>query len=208
MKNTRGKREAILEAAFKVVTAKGYFETKVDDICHKAGCAKGTVYLYFKDKPDIYLGLIDSLFSRALEIVVEIDARPLPPEKKLEAVFSEWAKNVFTKPGVLALISPEHTNLPSEAIGRFRQTILPRIEQMIEAVAHVIRPGIESGRFRSVDAKLAALMFLQTFQTGVIAHHQGIGLKDPHNTVLKLFLSGLLAPARGKGRRPTIGNRR
>ena len=81
--NHDAKREAIIEAAFEVVAAKGYFETKVEDIAQRAGVAKGTVYLHFKDKPDIYIGLVEWLFEQAVATIREVDARPLSPREKL-----------------------------------------------------------------------------------------------------------------------------
>lgn len=75
------KRLAILQAAFAVVTEKGYFETKVDDVARRAGVAKGTVYLYFKDKPAIYIGLVDWLLEQALAITAEVTARPISPSR-------------------------------------------------------------------------------------------------------------------------------
>lgn len=193
MKNTRGKREAILEAAFEVVTVKGYFETTVDDICRKAGVAKGTVYLYFKDKADVYLGLVDWLLCRALDIIAEVDARPLSPREKLAEVFNAWSENVFSRPGVLSMLSMDSSSIPSQALGRFRQTIVPRIRQMTDAVVGIVRPGIASGEFRKVDASLAGLAFLQAFRTGILAAQLNVGPQPGHRTVFDLFLSGLLS---------------
>ena len=51
--NKKIKREAILDAAFLLFTTKGLTKTSVADITAAAGVAKGTFYLYFKDKYDI-----------------------------------------------------------------------------------------------------------------------------------------------------------
>lgn len=192
-KTTNGRRAAILEAALQVVTVKGYYETRIDDIARVANCAKGTVYLYFRDKPDIYLGLVDWLLRRALNIVSKIDAQSLPPEKKLAMIFTEWAEQIFTRPGILALVSLEHANVPGAAARRFQHTILPRLKKIVRALARIIQPGIDAGVFRQVDARLAALAFLQAFRTEIIAHRQKIGIRNQPNEVLNLFLSGLLS---------------
>ena len=92
-----GKREAILEAAFKVIADKGYFETRVEDIARAAGVAKGTVYLHFKDKADIYIGLVDWLFEQAVGAVRDVDTRPLSPREKLEQVLSTYVSADFFK---------------------------------------------------------------------------------------------------------------
>lgn len=57
-KNKQRKRESLLEAAFRLFTSKGTQKTSISDIVANAGVAKGTFYLYFKDKYDIRNKLI------------------------------------------------------------------------------------------------------------------------------------------------------
>lgn len=57
-KNKQRKRESLLEAAFRLFTSKGTKKTSISDIVDNAGVAKGTFYLYFKDKYDIRNKLI------------------------------------------------------------------------------------------------------------------------------------------------------
>ncbi len=52
------KRNALLDNAFELFTSKGLNRTSISDIVEKAGVAKGTFYLYFKDKYDIHNRLI------------------------------------------------------------------------------------------------------------------------------------------------------
>lgn len=48
----------ILEAARKVFASKGFGNATVDDIAESAGISKGTVYLYFRSKQDLYLAAL------------------------------------------------------------------------------------------------------------------------------------------------------
>ena len=65
------KRDSLLMAAFALFTDKGINDTSISDIARKANMAKGTFYLYFKDKFDIRDKLIANkagqIFRRALE---------------------------------------------------------------------------------------------------------------------------------------------
>lgn len=54
------KRKDLLNAAFDLFVSKGFHNTSIADIVGKAGIAKGTFYLYFKDKTDIRNRLISS----------------------------------------------------------------------------------------------------------------------------------------------------
>jgi len=51
--NKKRKRESLLNTAFELFTTKGINNTSISDIVEAAGVAKGTFYLYFKDKYDI-----------------------------------------------------------------------------------------------------------------------------------------------------------
>ncbi len=68
--NKQQKRESLLNTAFELFTTKGINNTSIADIVEKAGVAKGTFYLYFKDKYDINSKLVihrtTMLFDSAL----------------------------------------------------------------------------------------------------------------------------------------------
>jgi AcrR family transcriptional regulator len=55
---TKKKHGAILDAARAVFSRDGYAASSVDDVAAEAGIAKGTVYLYFKSKEDLYLAAL------------------------------------------------------------------------------------------------------------------------------------------------------
>jgi AcrR family transcriptional regulator len=67
------RRAAILQAARSVFATKGYHEAKVDDIAAAARVAKGTVYLYFRDKRTIFSDLVDHLFTRVSAAILRVD---------------------------------------------------------------------------------------------------------------------------------------
>ena len=69
--NKRLKLEKLLNTSFELFTSQGLAKTTISDIVEKAGVAKGTFYLYFKDKYDIRNRLIahksSQLFMQAYE---------------------------------------------------------------------------------------------------------------------------------------------
>lgn len=65
------KREDLLEAAYKLFTSKGIFDTSISDIVNGASMAKGTFYLYFKDKYDIRNDLITLKAGKLFQIARE-----------------------------------------------------------------------------------------------------------------------------------------
>ena len=73
--NKKAKKNALLQNAFELFTSKGFAKTTIADIVERAGLAKGTFYLYFKDKYDLRDKLIaykaSQLFADAREALLE-----------------------------------------------------------------------------------------------------------------------------------------
>lgn len=69
--NKKQKREALLNTAFELFTTQGLNKTTINNIVEAAGVAKGTFYLYFKDKYDIRNKLIAHKASRIFSIADE-----------------------------------------------------------------------------------------------------------------------------------------
>ncbi len=67
------RRQELLRAARDVFARKGYHDAKVEDVCAAAGVAKGTYYLYFKDKRAVLEELVDGLFVRLAAAILRVD---------------------------------------------------------------------------------------------------------------------------------------
>ncbi|MBQ8304911.1 MAG: TetR/AcrR family transcriptional regulator [Blautia sp.] len=81
--NKKKKKDALYSTAFELFTTRGLAKTTISDIVEKAGVAKGTFYLYFKDKYDIRNKLIShktgELFYKAYQAVMETDLTGFEP---------------------------------------------------------------------------------------------------------------------------------
>lgn len=82
--NKKKKRDSLLDSAFALFTSKGINKTSISDIAEKSGVAKGTFYLYFKDKYDLRNRLIahkaSQLFHNADEALAESGITDLTEE--------------------------------------------------------------------------------------------------------------------------------
>lgn len=83
--NKKQKKEALLENALELFLSKGLNDTSISDIAKKAGVAKGTFYLYFKDKIDLRNILIAHEASKLFEKATE----------KLDENSEEWQQLDF-----------------------------------------------------------------------------------------------------------------
>ncbi len=73
--NKKAKFERLLNTSFELFTSKGLNKTSISDIVEKAGVAKGTFYLYFKDKYDIRNRLIAHKSSQLFMLAHEALSR-------------------------------------------------------------------------------------------------------------------------------------
>ncbi|MCM8803855.1 MAG: TetR/AcrR family transcriptional regulator [Candidatus Omnitrophica bacterium] len=63
----KNKKELILKVAEKIISEKGYTETTIDEITKKVGIGKGTFYLYFRDKEDLFFSIIKEGLEKLME---------------------------------------------------------------------------------------------------------------------------------------------
>ena len=102
--NKKKKYESLLNTAFELFTAKGLNNTSISDIVERAGVAKGTFYLYFKDKYDIRSRIIvhraSKLFAEAHEALLKEDMDDFTD--KLVFIVNHCLKNNRSKAFVLS----------------------------------------------------------------------------------------------------------
>src|SRR5438105_935360 len=68
------RRAAILAAALEEFSARGFAAARLDDVAKRAGVAKGTIYLYFRDKQSLFQELVRAMLS---PLIGTIEAAPM-----------------------------------------------------------------------------------------------------------------------------------
>lgn len=99
LRNKALKMKKLYDAAYELFTSKGVHNTVIDDIVKHAGVAKGTFYLYCKDKYD----LVDRVIIRKLSFVINNAMKALSEKKKAEELdfqesvifFADYLINYF-----------------------------------------------------------------------------------------------------------------
>ncbi len=100
-KNKQQKRTSLLETAFGLFTSRGIHNTSISNIVESAGVAKGTFYLYFKDKYDIRNKLIAhkacEVFRRADEALQKQDFSKFEEDAVYEEKVVFLADNIINQ---------------------------------------------------------------------------------------------------------------
>jgi AcrR family transcriptional regulator len=88
------RRQQLLQAATWVFARKGYRRAGISDIIARAGVARGTFYLYFNSKEQVFLAIVEDFhkrISRAITTTSEVPPQPtIDPEALLRTSFRRW----------------------------------------------------------------------------------------------------------------------
>ena len=145
------RRQTIIEAALDEFIDRGYAATRLDDVARRAGVAKGTIYLHFKDKQ----ALFQELVRTALVPLIGRLAAPPRPGGSIRAVLENFAENfvkevVTTRRGaIVRLILAEGPRFPDIADFYFREVV----SRGLAGMRALIELGIASGEIRQQGLK-------------------------------------------------------
>ena len=153
----RERRRAVLETAARLICAKGYEATSVQDIADACKLTKAGLYYYIRSKEDL-LREIQSygmdIFEERVLLPVQAIADPLERlkvcmERNIHLVTEEWSKEV-------TIILHEHETLTGAA----RQQINARKKRYVDFLETAFAEAAREGRIRPVEPTVAAFSFL------------------------------------------------
>lgn len=186
------KREAILRAAIKVFSRKGYFNSKVADIAGEAGIADGTVYLYFKSKDEI----LHSIFDRAMAEFIAEGKRELAYLKNPEERLRRIAELHLERLGAdrdLAIVFQVELRGSTKFMEEFSAA---GFAEYLDIIRQTIEDGQRTGVFRA-DLKpivCAKILYgaLDEMVTNWVLSKKRYPLGPLAGEVLKIFYGGVL----------------
>ncbi len=160
----------LLDAALDVFFEKGFAAARLEDIAARAGVSKGTVYLYFNSKEDVFDALVRAIPQANVESVRALTADPaIKADELLRRVLR--LVGTFLRDERMVkfprLIIGESANFPKLAETYKREVIA----RGLAILSSVIERGVEDGTFRRVDprhaafAALAPLLFVAIWRT-------------------------------------------
>nr|WP_249779389.1 TetR/AcrR family transcriptional regulator [Bradyrhizobium sediminis] len=140
------RRAAIVEAALDEFIARGFTATRLDDVARRAGVAKGTIYLHFKDKESMF----EELIRTALVPMINRLHGPPPIGGSVRDVIEGFAQNFIrevatTRRGdIVRLIVAEGPRFPAVADFYYREVV----SRGLAGMRALIELGIARGEIR------------------------------------------------------------
>jgi AcrR family transcriptional regulator len=168
------RRQAIFDAALDEFIDRGYAATRLDDIARRAGVAKGTIYLYFKDKQALFEELVRSALLPLIDRLAMPQAGGGSARALLENFVGNFVKEVVAtrRSAIVRLILAEGPRFPDIADFYYREVVARGLAGM----RALIELGIASGEIRQAGLKdfpqlVVAPAIVAVIWQGLFARH-------------------------------------
>ena len=160
----------LLDAALELFVERGYAATRLEDVASRAGVSKGTLYLYYANKEELFRAVVSEtivpLIERFREDVERSDA---PAAKLLERFFTEWWGRFGSTrlAGIAKLIVSEAGNFPEVAQFFYQAVVRPNTALL----AMILQRGVDRGEFRAIDVPTAVHLWMSPLVMKAIWTH-------------------------------------
>lgn len=157
--------QQILRAALEVFGESGLARARLQDIASRAGVSKGTIYLYFPNKEELFREMIRQTAVVAIEKAEHDMAVGTPREQLLAFMRGYWQyvrSPAFST--TYRLVLGELHQFPDLAEFYARDVVAPGLKLL----GGIIRRGIDASEFREIDPMVAARMLVAlTIMNGI-----------------------------------------
>ena len=154
------KRRQIMEGARAVFLARGFDAASMADIAKAAGVSKGTLYVYFKDKDELFTAIVHDECSLQSEGVFDFDHADHDVEAVLLRHGKAFVRNMGTPGRMESLRAVIAVAERMPEIGRRIYETGPAVG--IARLAAYLRAQVEAGVLEIEDCEVAAAQFIET----------------------------------------------
>ncbi|ACL55769.1 TetR/AcrR family transcriptional regulator [Methylobacterium nodulans] len=144
----------ILEAAFEEFALNGFAATRLDDVAARAGITKGTIYVYFPSKEELFIATFKEMVRPMMEHIRALTAAPEGSALEILRTHFRFVydRMVADRRGreLLRMLMAEAGRFPGLADRWHDEVIGPAIETM----RAVVRYGVARGEFRPTVAEV------------------------------------------------------
>jgi AcrR family transcriptional regulator len=194
------KRDAVIRAAARAFSRRGFHQTSLDDVAAALGVTKPTIYYYVQNKEQLLFECFQAGLEGIRAGLREVEGSPLPARERLEVVVRHYAAAVASDFG-WCMTRAEDQDLGPE-LGRHIKKLKSEIDR---GIRRLIEAGIADGSIAPCDPKMSA--FAMAGALNWIAHwyreDQPLTPAEIAAAFLAVFERGLLP--RGRRARPAAG---
>lgn len=186
------KHSKIITAATKVFAKKGFFNARISDIAKEAKVADGTIYLYFNNKFDILISVLEEEIGKIIEQIEKAIEKETDPEKML-TIFIQRHLAAMKQNKNLAEVIHIELRQSDRLVKEYRNTTF---KQYIDVISRIIKQGQDAGIYRqdilpgiAKRAFFGALDEVSRIWTSPGSAHYS--LEETSEQIIALFLNGM-----------------
>lgn len=139
-------RQLILDAAREIFLEKGYHQTSIRNIADKIEYSPGTIYLYFKEKDEIFFALHNESFGKLFSLVLPL-AAVQDPFERLKAMGRIYLRFAFENKDLYDLMFI--MNAPMNVIEESCEW--QNGQRVMDILLHTLQECQQQGRFAGMD---------------------------------------------------------
>jgi AcrR family transcriptional regulator len=167
--------QELLDAALSLFAQHGYAQTRLDDVAAQAGVSKGTVYLYFSSKQDLFEAVVHAQAHPWLGAISEKQPLEDEPTEKVLRDFLNWGWEHFlaSKLYLIArVVLAESNNFPSLAKAYLQEVMGPIHRHLHSLLERGVARGEITGEVsrERVKALLAPLSWFSLWRQALLEH--------------------------------------
>ncbi len=201
--NTRWQRRKesrpgeIIEAALELFVANGFSATRLDEVAKRAGVSKGTVYLYFDSKEDLFRAAVQQIIIPEIEKAEQKAAEFHGNQRELLTllILNWWDVIGKTRlAGIPKLMISEAANFP-ELAEFYLEKVVTRARNIIKKG---IADGVQQGEFKTCDPIITTRLLIAPMLFAVIWEkslapfdHEKYNLDEYIKSHLSVFFDGI-----------------
>ena len=194
----QNRRDQILRAAWEVFSSKDYNSATIDAVADAAELSKGTVYLYFQNKADLFLSTVEMGMEKLSSTIQEAISSSSDPAAGIKEIIRCILDFHEKNAGFFKILSSEQAHFEIYAEMRdscnFKKRMLAEFSRNVDMVADYIRRGIEIGVFKQVNPEDAASVLLSATRWFIFRYAVDPGsieLSEKVDTIAAILLDGL-----------------
>jgi TetR/AcrR family transcriptional regulator len=185
----------IAQAAKAVFAERGYQGATLEEIAQRAGMSKATIYIYYKNKDDLFLQVVEELVNMAMAITAEEATTSKPPIEKLYAMVRHKMEFYERERDFFRIYLNEKHGLEIAPKDPHKQALREMYLQGIHTLAKVIQEGMDVGVLRPMDSRRLAFFLQEMMSTIQVHRFQGkakTSVEEDVEQLLELFLNGAI----------------
>jgi len=159
----------ILEAARKVFADRGFHEATVEDIAEAAGVAKGTVYLYYQSKRDLYFAALKFGISQMYSSLLREVKKAATPEEKLKSLIGAKLAYFDENRDFFKIYYSELGNIPSTHPGGIDNEFKALYQEQARLIETILKEGARKKVVRGLRTEQTAFAISDIIR-GVVTH--------------------------------------